>query len=156
MTEERASLGESMSLSAVEIYYPVIVLKRPLLAFLLALLRALEAPTCLINDALKALFGVTLYPLNRPPLIKLGALPKHGRIFVITLTGDNKHSLDHNLIASVHSALTHARSESSSFGAGINVVTSVDASAGGKWRWRRKKKRRRRRLRNNRQGPRRP
>nr|CAD1824407.1 unnamed protein product [Ananas comosus var. bracteatus] len=44
---------------------PIIASKPPLLAFLLAFLYALEVPTCSINDALKALFGVAIYSLDQ-------------------------------------------------------------------------------------------
>ncbi|OAY78891.1 U-box domain-containing protein 4 [Ananas comosus] len=63
------------SLLAVEAYRPIIGSKRPLLASLVGLLRAPGAPTRSIKDALKALFGVALYPLNRPALVELGAVP---------------------------------------------------------------------------------
>ncbi|KAL5228900.1 hypothetical protein ABZP36_017165 [Zizania latifolia] len=58
------------SLLCVEAYRPVIGAKRPLLAALVSLLRA--APnTRATKDALKALFGVALYPPNRATLIGL-------------------------------------------------------------------------------------
>ncbi|KAG8053906.1 hypothetical protein GUJ93_ZPchr0001g31845 [Zizania palustris] len=58
------------SLLCVEAYRPVIGAKRPLLAALVSLLRA--APnTRATKDALKALFGVALYPPNRATLVGL-------------------------------------------------------------------------------------
>nr|CAD1834766.1 unnamed protein product [Ananas comosus var. bracteatus] len=62
------------SLLAVEAYRPIIILKRPLLAFLLALIRTSGAPTRSIKDGLTALFGVALCPLNRSVLVELGAM----------------------------------------------------------------------------------
>lgn len=61
------------SLLCVEAYRPIIGAKRPLLAALVSLLRA--APnTRATKDALKALFGVVLYPLNRATLVELGVV----------------------------------------------------------------------------------
>ncbi|XP_010926990.1 U-box domain-containing protein 17 [Elaeis guineensis] len=63
------------SLLTVDAYRPIIGSKRPLVASLIAILRAPNPPTRSIRDALKALFGIALYPLNRPAMVDLGAVP---------------------------------------------------------------------------------
>ncbi|XP_008782030.1 U-box domain-containing protein 4-like [Phoenix dactylifera] len=63
------------SLLSVDAYRPIIGSKRPLVASLIALLRSPNPPTRTIKDALKALFGIALYPLNRPAMVDLGAVP---------------------------------------------------------------------------------
>jgi hypothetical protein len=61
------------SLLCVESYRPIIGSKRPLLSSLISLLRS-PVSTRSAKDALKALFGISLYPLNRPTLVELGAV----------------------------------------------------------------------------------
>ncbi|XP_029124097.2 U-box domain-containing protein 16 [Elaeis guineensis] len=63
------------SLLSVDAYRPIIGSKRPLVSSLIALLRSPKPPTRSIKDALKALFGIALYPLNRPAMVDLGAVP---------------------------------------------------------------------------------
>ncbi|WOK99102.1 U-box domain-containing protein 4-like [Canna indica] len=63
------------SLLSIDAYRPIIGSKRSLVAALVDLLRAPDAPTRSIKDALKALFGVALYPLNRAAVVELGAVP---------------------------------------------------------------------------------
>ncbi|THU55341.1 hypothetical protein C4D60_Mb11t05550 [Musa balbisiana] len=63
------------SLLSVEAYRSIIGSKKPLIAALVDLLGAPGAPTRSIKDALKALFGLALYPLNRTALVELGAVP---------------------------------------------------------------------------------
>jgi hypothetical protein len=62
------------SLLCVDAYRPIVGAKRPLLAALVALLRGSGRGTRATKDALKALFGVALYPLNRAALVELGAV----------------------------------------------------------------------------------
>lgn len=61
------------SLLCVESYRPIIGSKRPILSSLISLLRA-PVSTRARKDALKAVFGVALYPLNRPTLVELGVV----------------------------------------------------------------------------------
>ncbi|KAG1371099.1 U-box domain-containing protein 4 [Cocos nucifera] len=63
------------SLLSVDAYRPIIGSKRPLVSSLIALLRSPNPLTRSIKDALKALFGIALYPLNRPAMVDLGAVP---------------------------------------------------------------------------------
>ncbi|XP_008803354.2 U-box domain-containing protein 4-like [Phoenix dactylifera] len=63
------------SLLTVDAYRPIIGSKRPLVASLIALLHVPNPPNRFIKDALKALFGVALYPLNRPAMVDLGVVP---------------------------------------------------------------------------------
>lgn len=63
------------SLLSVDEYRPIIGSKRPLVSSLIGLLRSPNSPTRSIKDALKALFGIALYPLNRPAIVDLGAVP---------------------------------------------------------------------------------
>ncbi|KAJ4772620.1 U-box domain-containing protein 4 [Rhynchospora pubera] len=61
------------SLLCVDSYRPIIGSKRPILSSLISLLKS-PVSTRSTKDALKALFGVSLYPLNRPTLVDLGAV----------------------------------------------------------------------------------
>lgn len=63
------------SLLVVDTYRPIIGAKSQLLSPLLRLIQPPNSSTRSVKDALKALFGVALYPLNRPALIDLGAVP---------------------------------------------------------------------------------
>ncbi|KAE8666568.1 aspartyl protease family protein [Hibiscus syriacus] len=62
-------------LIAEESYRPIIGSKRDILYSLLSIITANNAPPRSIKDALKALFGIALYPLNRASLLGLGAVP---------------------------------------------------------------------------------
>ncbi|KAL6853910.1 hypothetical protein ACP4OV_019939 [Aristida adscensionis] len=70
------------SLLCVEAYRATVGASRPLLAALVALLRAAPS-TRATKDALKALFGVALYPPNRATLVGLGAAQA---LFALVLT----------------------------------------------------------------------
>eukprot|EP00268_Persea_americana_P042450 TRINITY_DN4248_c0_g3_i1.p1 TRINITY_DN4248_c0_g3~~TRINITY_DN4248_c0_g3_i1.p1 ORF type:complete len:300 (+),score=35.49 TRINITY_DN4248_c0_g3_i1:216-1115(+) len=63
------------SLLVVEDYRPIIGAKPQIVSALVDLLRSHSSPTRSIKDALKALFGIALYPLNRPRIVDLGAVP---------------------------------------------------------------------------------
>ncbi|XP_074574891.1 U-box domain-containing protein 16-like [Curcuma longa] len=64
------------SLLSVDEYRPIIGSKRPLVSALLDLFRRPGgAATRSIKDALKAIFLLALYPLNRATLVELGAVP---------------------------------------------------------------------------------
>ncbi|KAG0487918.1 hypothetical protein HPP92_006729 [Vanilla planifolia] len=84
------SAATVFSLLSVEFYRPIIGSKRTLLSALISLLRAPDSEVRTMKDALKALFGVALYPLNRAALVDLGAVPvlfslvvKRGRAGVV-------------------------------------------------------------------------
>ncbi|MBA0775879.1 hypothetical protein Gotri_010977 [Gossypium trilobum] len=62
-------------LIAEDTYRPIIGAKRDILYTLLSIITDNNAPPRSIKDALKALFGVALYPLNRASLVGLGAVP---------------------------------------------------------------------------------
>ncbi|KAE8684330.1 putative receptor serine-threonine protein kinase [Hibiscus syriacus] len=62
-------------LIAEESYRPIIGSKRDILYSLLSIITANNAPPRSIKDALKALFGIALYQLNRASLVGLGAVP---------------------------------------------------------------------------------
>ncbi|KAK8643250.1 hypothetical protein V6N13_012554 [Hibiscus sabdariffa] len=61
-------------LIAEESYRPLIGSKHDILYSLLSIIAANNAPPRSINEALKALFGIALYPLNRASLVRLGAV----------------------------------------------------------------------------------
>lgn len=63
------------SLLCVDAYRPIVGAKRALLSALVSLLLPSKARgTRATKDALKALFGVALYPLNRAALVELGVV----------------------------------------------------------------------------------
>ncbi|XP_062208121.1 protein spotted leaf 11-like [Phragmites australis] len=70
------------SLLCVDAYRATIGAKRPLLAALVSLLRA-PPSTRATKDALKALFGVALYPPNRATLVGLGVVQA---LFALVMT----------------------------------------------------------------------
>ncbi|KAK8647325.1 hypothetical protein V6N13_121069 [Hibiscus sabdariffa] len=61
-------------LIAEESYRPIVGSKHDILFSLLSIIAANNAPPRSINEALKALFGIALYPLNRKSLVSLGAV----------------------------------------------------------------------------------
>lgn len=63
------------SLLVVQDYRPIIGAKPQIVSALVDILRSHSSPTRSIKDALKALFGIALYPLNRPRIVDLGAVP---------------------------------------------------------------------------------
>lgn len=78
------------SLLTVDIYRPIIGSKRDILYALIDIIRNPNSHPRSIKDALKALFGISLYPLNRASVIELGAVPalfslvvKDGRLGVV-------------------------------------------------------------------------
>ncbi|PUZ52938.1 hypothetical protein GQ55_5G013400 [Panicum hallii var. hallii] len=76
------------SLLCAEAHRATIGARRPLLAALVALLRA-RPSTRATKDALKALFGVALYPPNRATLVSLGAVQA---LFALVMT-DGRHGI---------------------------------------------------------------
>ncbi|XP_010276675.1 PREDICTED: U-box domain-containing protein 11 [Nelumbo nucifera] len=78
------------SLLVVDEYRPIIGAKRDIIFALVDIIRNSNSPARSIKDALKALFGISLYPLNRATMVELGAVPalfslvvKDGRIGVV-------------------------------------------------------------------------
>lgn len=71
------------SLLCAEAHRAAIGARRPLLAALVALLRARPSSTRATKDALKALFGVALYPPARATLVSLGAVQA---LFALVMT----------------------------------------------------------------------
>ncbi|GMH19293.1 hypothetical protein Nepgr_021134 [Nepenthes gracilis] len=71
----QASAATLYSLLIDENYRPIIGSKRDILYALIDIIKNPNSPSRSIKDALKALFGVSLYPLNRSTMIELGAVP---------------------------------------------------------------------------------
>ncbi|PSS24311.1 U-box domain-containing protein [Actinidia chinensis var. chinensis] len=78
------------SLLTVDNYRPIIGSKRDIVYALIDIVRNPNSLPRSIKDALKALFGISLYPLNRATMIELGAVPalfslvvKDGRVGVV-------------------------------------------------------------------------
>nr|GLL24891.1 protein spotted leaf 11 [Ipomoea trifida] len=78
------------SLLTVEDYRPIIGHKRDIVFGLIDIARNPNSASRSIKDALKALFGIALYPLNRSQIIELGAVPalfslvcKDGRVGIL-------------------------------------------------------------------------
>ncbi|OVA18513.1 Armadillo [Macleaya cordata] len=78
------------SLLVVDQYRPIIGAKRDIVFALIDIIKNPNSPPRSIKDALKALFGISLYPLNRATMIDLGVVPalfalvvKDGRIGIV-------------------------------------------------------------------------
>ncbi|XP_059652013.1 U-box domain-containing protein 11 [Cornus florida] len=78
------------SLLTVDEYRPIIGSKRDIVYALIDIIRSPNSLPRSIKDALKALFGIALYALNRATIIELGAVPalfslvvKDGRVGVV-------------------------------------------------------------------------
>ncbi|RZC83420.1 hypothetical protein C5167_046204 [Papaver somniferum] len=78
------------SLLVVDQYRPIIGAKRDIVFALIDIIKNPNSPPRSIKDALKALFGISLYPLNRSTMIDLGVIPalfalivKDGRIGIV-------------------------------------------------------------------------
>lgn len=63
------------SLLSVDAYRPIIGSKKPLISALISLISARDSATRTVKDALKALYGVGLYPRNRTAMVQLGVVP---------------------------------------------------------------------------------
>ncbi|KAI4339104.1 hypothetical protein MLD38_024079 [Melastoma candidum] len=63
------------SLLIVDTLRPIIGSKRDIVYSLIDILKSHNAPPRSVKDALKALFGISLYPLNRATAIQLGIAP---------------------------------------------------------------------------------
>ncbi|KAI9157837.1 hypothetical protein LWI28_028818 [Acer negundo] len=62
------------SLLIVDSYRPIIGSKRDIIHSLIEIVKSRNSPPRSVKDALKALFGIALYPLNRHQVIELGAV----------------------------------------------------------------------------------
>ncbi|KDP40542.1 hypothetical protein JCGZ_24541 [Jatropha curcas] len=89
-TAIQSSAATLHSLLVVDSYRPIIGSKRDIVYSLIDILKTPKSPPRSIKDALKALFGIALYPLNRSTLIDLGAVPalfslvlKDGRVGIV-------------------------------------------------------------------------
>ncbi|XP_020594721.1 U-box domain-containing protein 41-like, partial [Phalaenopsis equestris] len=69
------SAATVFSLLSVETYRPIIGSKKALISGLIALIRVPNQDARTVKDALKALFGMALYPMNRAKMVELGAVP---------------------------------------------------------------------------------
>lgn len=63
------------SLLSVDAYRPIIGSKKPLIAALVALISAQDSGTRTVKDALKALYGVGIHPVNRTAMVEAGVVP---------------------------------------------------------------------------------
>ncbi|KAF3434271.1 hypothetical protein FNV43_RR25374 [Rhamnella rubrinervis] len=86
----QSSAATLHSLLVVDEYRPIIGSKRDIIYSLIDILKTPSSPPRSVKDALKALFGIALYPLNRSSLIELGAVPplfsvvvKDGRVGIV-------------------------------------------------------------------------
>lgn len=70
-----AAAATIYSLVAVDDYRSIIGSKRDIVYALVDIVRDPHAPPRTVKDALKALFGISLYPMNRATVIELGAVP---------------------------------------------------------------------------------
>ncbi|XP_061998253.1 protein spotted leaf 11 isoform X1 [Rosa rugosa] len=74
-TAVQSSAATLHSLLVVEDYRPIIGAKRDIVYSLVDIIKSPKSPPRSVKDALKALFGIALYPLNRASLVELGAVP---------------------------------------------------------------------------------
>lgn len=86
----QSSAATLHSLLVVEDYRPIIGAKRDIAYSLIDIVKSLNSPPRSVKDALKALFGISLYALNRGALVELGAVPalftlvvKDGRVGIV-------------------------------------------------------------------------
>ncbi|XP_022035012.1 U-box domain-containing protein 17 isoform X1 [Helianthus annuus] len=86
----QAAAATIFSLLTVDSYRPIIGSKRDILYALVDIIRNPNSHPRSVKDALKALFGISLYPLNRATVIELGAVPalfslvvKDGRVGIV-------------------------------------------------------------------------
>ncbi|CAB4268287.1 unnamed protein product [Prunus armeniaca] len=86
----QSSAATLHSLLVVDDYRPIIGAKRDIAYSLIDIVKSLNSPPRSVKDALKALFGISLYALNRGALVELGAVPalftlvvKDGRVGIV-------------------------------------------------------------------------
>lgn len=85
-----SSAATLFSLLTVEDFRPIIGSKRDIIYALINALKTPNTPTRSVKDSLKALFGISLYPLNRAAVIELDGVPvlfsivlKDGRVGIV-------------------------------------------------------------------------
>ncbi|PON53311.1 Beta-catenin [Parasponia andersonii] len=86
----QSSAAALHSLLVVDEYRPIVGSKRDIIYSLVDILKTPNSPPRSVKDALKALFGIALYPLNRGSMIELGVVPalfslvvKDGRVGIV-------------------------------------------------------------------------
>ncbi|XP_015866633.1 U-box domain-containing protein 11 [Ziziphus jujuba] len=86
----QSSAATLHSLLVADELRPIVGSKRDIIYSLIDIIKTPNSPPRSIKDALKALFGIALYPLNRSSLIELGAVPplfslvvKDGRVGIV-------------------------------------------------------------------------
>ncbi|KAM1124565.1 hypothetical protein ACFX13_040667 [Malus domestica] len=86
----QSSAATLHSLLVVDDYRPMIGSKRDIVYSLIDIVKSPNSPARSVKDALKALFGIALYALNRGALVELGAVPalftlvvKDGRVGIV-------------------------------------------------------------------------
>lgn len=70
----QSSAATLHSLLVVDSYRPIIGAKRDIIHSLIEIIKTRNSPLRSVKDALKALFGIVLYPLNRHQVIALGGV----------------------------------------------------------------------------------
>ncbi|XP_023899065.1 U-box domain-containing protein 11 [Quercus suber] len=78
----QSSAATLHSLLIVDEYRPIIGSKRDIIYSLIDIVKHVGSPTRSVKDALKALFGIALYPLNRKTVIELGGV---GTLFSLVM-----------------------------------------------------------------------
>ncbi|XP_049387304.1 U-box domain-containing protein 11 [Solanum stenotomum] len=71
----QCAAGTIFSLLTVESYRSIIGHKRDILFGLIDIIKNPNSHSRTVKDALKALFGIALYPMNRAHIVELGAVP---------------------------------------------------------------------------------
>ena len=86
----QSSAAALHSILVVDEYRPIVGSKRDIIYSLVDILKFPNSPPRSVKDALKALFGIALYPLNRGSMIELGAVAalfslvvKDGRVGIV-------------------------------------------------------------------------
>ena len=116
------------SLLCAEAHRAAIGARRPLLAALVALLRA-PPSTRATKDALKALFAVALYPPNRATLVSLGAVQA---LFALVIT-DPRHGIVEDATAVVAQVAGCAESlEAFRWVSGVRILLDLVEPRGAK------------------------
>ncbi|CAN1781192.1 U-box domain-containing protein 4 [Linum perenne] len=89
-TAVQAAAATLHSLLVIDSYRPIIGSKRDIMYSLIEIVKSPKSPPRSIKDALKAMFGIALYQLNRSTMIDLGAVPalfslvlKDGRVGIV-------------------------------------------------------------------------
>ncbi|XP_039128908.1 uncharacterized protein LOC120265049 [Dioscorea cayenensis subsp. rotundata] len=73
-TASQHAAATLFSLLSVESFRPIIGSKRSIVSALVELVRSPKSRTRSIKDAVKALFGISLYPMNRAMMVEIGVV----------------------------------------------------------------------------------